>query len=106
GETHYVEIPGAPAPADKHCELCFVGAALPPAGVVPAGEAPPFVSPQGAVFVSRTSFLLTADARAPPVLPMVDCNHSRRTESEKALALRAARPDLGGGVVRFRVLHG
>lgn len=106
GETHYFEIPGAPSPADKHCQLCFVGAALPASPVLQASEPPPFIAPTSVVFFPRIALVLTADARAPPVLLMVDSNHSRRTESEKALALRAARPDVGGGVVRFGILLG
>ena len=107
GETHYAEVPGAPAPADSHhCQLCVAGAALPCAAVVAASDAVPFISPDAPAFSTTILFPLTADARAPPVLPMVHSNHSRRTESEEALALRAARPDLGGGVLRFRVLHG
>ena len=107
GETHYVEIPGKPSPADKHCELCFMGAVLPGADSVAAFDSFAFASPN-AKFVSRQGFLLIdADARATPVLPMVmHSNHSRRTESQKAFALRAARPDVGGGFVRLGVLHG
>lgn len=107
GETHYVEIPGAPAPADKHCELCFVGAVLAPAAVVQTSEAAPFISPKRVVSSTRISFVIMADARAPPVLPLVlfDKDQYGRND-ETAFALRAARPDLGGGVVRFRILLG
>jgi hypothetical protein len=106
GETHYVEIPGAPAPADKHCELCFVGAALPAANAVPAGDAPSFIAPQAAASLPETSSPLTADARAPPVLLLVLSDNDDRRNDETAFALRAARPDLGRGVVRFRILLG
>ena len=110
GVTHYVEVPGAPAPADSqhdHCSFCFTGAALPGADPVEPCAAFTFVNPNAAAFSSRTFFAVNADARAPPVLPVVDrsSNNNGRIHG-KAFAVPAADPHLGGSVVRFGVLHG
>lgn len=72
GVTHYVEVPGAPSPADsqnEHCSFCFVGVALPAAKVVHAADVFESTRPVSAVFSSRSFFFASADARAPPVLP-------------------------------------
>ena len=106
GETHYVEIPGKPSPADKHCELCFVGAALPVAAPVHAFAAPEFISTVAVAFSPRSFFLVVADARAPPFLPVVNCNDHNGRINEKAFAFSAADPHRGGSVVRLGVLHG
>src|SRR5262247_2889741 len=108
GVTHYVEVPGAPSPADsqhEHCSFCFVGVVLPVADVVHAFEALEFDSPS-MTFSSLSSFSpVKADARAPPVLPLASFNDYGRND-ETAFAFCAACTDLGGSLVRFGVLHG
>jgi hypothetical protein len=109
GVTHYVEVPGAPSPADshgEHCSFCFVGVALPVADPVHAFEALGSDSPSAIAFSSRTSFFVEADARAPPVFPSVDSSNDYGRNHEEAFAFCAARPDLGGSLVRLGVLHG
>jgi hypothetical protein len=106
GETHYVEIPGKPSPADSHCELCFMGAALPGVDSVSIFDAFASASPNAAAFSSRTFFHISAAARAPPVLPTVHSNNDNGRTNEKASAFSAADPHRGGGFVRLGVLHG
>ena len=110
GDTHYVELPGSGTPVDsqhEHCTFCFAGAALPATDVRHGADAQSFASPKAASFTSRSSILVSADARAPPVFPCspFDNNQHGRT-NEKAVALRAAHADLGGSVVRIGILLG
>jgi len=106
GVTHYVEVPGAPAPADsQHCEFCFTGVALPVADSVHADETPPFISAPSVSFFPRSFTVVAADARAPPVLPVVTFDNNGRT-NETAFAFPAADPHRGGSFVRLGVLHG
>jgi hypothetical protein len=107
GVTHYVEIPGGSQPADSHqghCSFCFSGAALQGSNFEWAPEAVSFSTPKGPGFGSRDFFLVEADARAPPVFLSVDSNNDNRRTNETAFALRAARADLGGSVLRLGIL--
>jgi hypothetical protein len=110
GVTHYVEVPGAPAPADsqhEHCSFCFAGAALPASRVPHAVEAISFRSPKAVSFTPRSFIVVGADARAPPVLSVVThFNNDNGRTHEKAFAISAADPHRGGSVVRLGVLHG
>ncbi|MEA3195045.1 MAG: hypothetical protein QOD26_3378 [Betaproteobacteria bacterium] len=109
GVTHYIEIPGGTTPVDshEHCAFCFAGAALPATQVPQGVDAHSFGSPKAVSFSPRGFMLVSADARAPPVLPVVHLNHNDYGRNhEKAFALRAARSDMGGSFVRLGVLHG
>jgi hypothetical protein len=109
GVTHYVEVPGGTTPADSHadhCQLCF-GAqslALPAFGVAPAIDTFSSASLGALHFVSYSDSCSNADARAPPLLPSVHSNNDNGRNHEKAFALRAARPDVGGSFLRRDVL--
>ncbi|HUQ25984.1 MAG TPA: DUF2946 family protein, partial [Burkholderiales bacterium] len=107
GVTHYVEIPGGTTPADshEHCAFCFAGAALPPNLVFHGVDAGSFLSPKTFPSSPRIVFVVSAHARAPPVLPMGSFNHYGRSH-EKAFALHAAHSYVGGSFVRLGVLHG
>lgn len=72
GAHHYVEIPGGKTPVDSQhecCAFCFAGAALPAAHVRQTGDGLSFTSPEAVAFTSRSFILVSADARAPPLLP-------------------------------------
>jgi hypothetical protein len=72
GTTHYVEIPGGTTPVDsqhEHCAFCFAGAALPAQHVRHGIGALSVTSPEAVSFTSRSLILVSADARAPPLLP-------------------------------------
>lgn len=109
GVTHYVEIPGGTTPVDaqhEHCAYCFAGAALPTKQVVQGADAFSFLGPKAVAFTPRSFFFVSADARAPPLLPLVHFDNDYGRTDEKAFALYAARADMGGGFVRLGVLHG
>ncbi len=115
GVTHYLEVP---LPAEhkstghQHCAFCVFGSALPGHDGAAVGVFDP-VSHVYDYFASSapdTDFFAPGDARAPPVLPMVDVddNHYGRT-SETNSALRrtggAASTEHRGGIVRLGLLH-
>jgi len=109
GVTHYVEVPGAPAPADsqhEHCAFCFAGAVLPAHEVLQGVDAFAFTSPKAVSSTPRDFFAVAAAARAPPVLPVVHSSNDNGRTNEKAFALFAADPHGGGSIVRIGVLHG
>jgi len=109
GDTHYVEVPGAPAPADsqhEHCAFCFAGAALLAHDVRQGVDAFAFTSPKAVSSTPRDFFAVSAAARAPPVLPVVSFDNNHGRTNEKAFALFAADPRGGGSIVRIGVLHG
>ena len=107
GETHYIEIPtgGTPSTHD-HCALCVVGAVLPTQEVVQPFEV--FAHEVGKAwrFEAKVFSFVEADARAPPVFPSVHSNNDNGENNETAVALRAARPDVGGGIMRIGILLG
>ncbi|OAI52156.1 hypothetical protein AYO46_06415 [Betaproteobacteria bacterium SCGC AG-212-J23] len=109
GTTHYVEIPGGTTPVDsqhEHCAFCFAGAAL-PASHVPHGlDAFSFISPKAVSFTPRSFILVSADARAPPVVPVVHFTNDNGRTHEEAFALPAADSCGSGGVLRVGILHG
>ena len=106
--THFIEVPlGGDAAGHEHCAFCLAGAALPATHVRHGVDAVPFISPKAVSFTPRSFIVVSADARAPPVFPLVDSNNGNgRTNHEEAFALRAARPDVGGGFVRIGILLG
>ncbi len=107
GETHYVEIPGGATPSTHdHCALCVVGAVLPTQEVVQPFEVFAHGAGKAWSFEARVFSFVDADARAPPVFPSFDSSNDNGRTNEEAYALRAARADLGGGVVRFGILLG
>lgn len=109
GTTHYVEIPGGTTPVDsqhEHCTFCFAGAALPATRVLHGVDRASFLSPKAVSFTPRSSIVVSADARAPPVFPLAHFDNQYGRTNEKAFALRAAHADVGGSFVRFGVLHG
>jgi hypothetical protein len=109
GDTHYVELPGGTTPVDsqhEHCTFCFAGAALPATHVRHGVDAQPRVSPKAVSFTPRSFIVVSADARAPPVFPLARFDNQHGRTNEKAFALRAARADLGGSVVRIGILLG
>jgi hypothetical protein len=83
-----------------------MGAALPLANIVHALGSFSFHTVTAALPTPRSFVTGGADARAPPVLPMViaNYNHDWRNDGERIFAMRAARADMGGGVLRFGVL--
>jgi hypothetical protein len=109
GVTHYIEIPGGTTPVDsqhEHCTFCFAGAALPVTPVLHVDERASFLSPTATSFTPRRVVVVSADARAPPLLPLVHFDNEYGRTNEKAFALRAARADLGGSFMRFGILLG
>jgi hypothetical protein len=105
--THFIEVPlGGDATGHEHCAFCFAGAALPakhrPQGV----DAQSFATPKAFSFSPRGFKLVSADARAPPVLPLLHFDNEYGRTNEKALVLCAARADVGGSFVRFGILLG
>lgn len=72
GVTHDIELPGGNAPTGshhQHCAFCFAGAALPAPRVAEGVAAVSFTSPKAVSFTPRSFILVSADARAPPLLP-------------------------------------
>ena len=107
GETHYIEIPAGGTPSThEHCSLCVVGAALPMQDVVERLAAFSFAVPTIPSFQPNVISSVEADARAPPVFPSVHSNNDNGRIRETAFALRAARPDVGGGIMRVGILLG
>jgi len=109
GTTHYVEIPGGTTPVDsqhEHCAFCFAGAALPATHIIHGVDGASFLSPNPVSFTPRSFLVVSADARAPPLLPLVHFDNQYGRTNEKAFALRAARADLGGSFVRIGILLG
>ena len=109
GVTHYIEIPGGTTPVDsqhEHCTFCFAGAALPATPVLPGVDRTSLLSPKAASFTPPSFVVVSADARAPPLLPWVHFDNKYGRTNEKAFALRAARADLGGSFMRFGILLG
>ena len=109
GVTHYIEIPGGTTPVDsqhEHCTFCFAGAALPATPVLHGVNGDSFQSPKAVSFTPRSFSVVSADARAPPLLPLAHFDNEYGRTNEKAFALRAARADLGGSFMRFGILLG
>jgi hypothetical protein len=106
--THFIEVPlGGDATGHEHCAFCLAGAALPAKHLPQGVDAQSFPTPEAFSFPPRGFTLVSADARAPPVFPSVHFNNDNgRTNHEEAFALRAARPDVGGSVVRIGILLG
>jgi hypothetical protein len=107
GETHYIEIPtGGSTSTHDHCAFCVAGAALPTPNALQGHDVCSLVSPRTVSSFVLVALLVEADARGPPVFPSFDSSNDNGRTNEEAFALRAARPDVGGGVVRFGILLG
>jgi len=105
--THYIEVPlGDAAAGHEHCAFCLASAALPATHVHHGVDAVPFGNPKAVSFIPRSFIFVSADARAPPVLPLVHFDNEYGRTNEKAFALRAARAGLGGGFMRLGILLG
>ena len=103
--THFIEIPlGGDAPGHEHSTFCFAGAALPAKHARQGADTLSFTSPKAVSFTPRSFIVVSADARAPPVFPLARFDNQYGRINEKAFALRAACPDVGGSFVRIGIL--